>query len=131
MVWRSNGPQVMLVFGSLFVCVGLYLIFGRFFVDAWIRGKTYYGVTDDRAVIVRQALGNRVQSLNLKAIPEISFNVNSAGRGTITFGPSGFGQAFSRILPVASSRQPAAPAFELIDDARQVYDMIRKAQSDK
>ena len=43
----------MALFGLPFVVIGLYLIFGRFLVDAWIRKNTTYALTDQRALVLR------------------------------------------------------------------------------
>jgi hypothetical protein len=43
------------LWGIPFLCVAVYLIAGRFFVDAWLRSRTSYYVTDRAAYIVRSA----------------------------------------------------------------------------
>ncbi|MBI3564423.1 MAG: hypothetical protein HY079_04415 [Elusimicrobia bacterium] len=40
MVFRSGAPWFFRLWGVPFVCVGLYLIVGRFFADAWIRARS-------------------------------------------------------------------------------------------
>jgi len=116
------------LFGLPFVLVGLYLILGRFFVDARQRAKTFYGLTNERAVIVSGLLGRKVKSLNLRTLTDISLSEKAGGRGTISFGPA---------HPLASwlggSSWPgggmyAPPSFQEIQDAKKVYDMIREAQ---
>ncbi len=40
-VFKSGAPLFFLLFGGVFVVVGLYFIFGRFIVDSMVRGRTY------------------------------------------------------------------------------------------
>jgi hypothetical protein len=51
------GPNTafMSIWGVPFMLMGLYLIVGRFFVDARIRAKMYYGLTNRRAIIISGA----------------------------------------------------------------------------
>ena len=53
-VLHTSGPNAafMSVWGIPFVLTGLYLIVGRFFVDAAIRARTLYGLTNRRAIII-------------------------------------------------------------------------------
>ena len=50
------------VFGLAFVCIGLYLIFGRFFYKRWSRNRTRYCITDQRIIVARRS-GTDVQSV--------------------------------------------------------------------
>jgi hypothetical protein len=45
----SSGWGFATFWGVLFVCVGLYLIFGRFFYKRWDRRRTRYVLTNRRA----------------------------------------------------------------------------------
>ncbi len=92
-----------------------------------IRAKTEYALTDRRAIIVSQLFNRKVRSVNLDATPEIGVSERSDGSGTITFGP---------VTPFYAGRgqnpffpgQSAVPAFEMIESARSVYDIIEKAK---
>ncbi len=50
-VLKQGAPGFMALWGIPFVLVGIYIILGRFFVDAWMRSRTYYALTDQRAII--------------------------------------------------------------------------------
>lgn len=124
---RANGPPAFLVvWGIPFVLVGLYMIFGRFFVDAWMRSRTILAVTNRRVLIRTRVLNLQIKSLDLRNLGELSLQESAGGRGTITFG---------RALPnsgMMASGWPGAgrrlaPAFEGIEGVRPVYELIQKA----
>ena len=74
------------LFGIPFVLVGLYTIFGRFIYDSKKRKKTYYALTDQRAIIVSGLFSRSVKSLNLGSLSDVSLSEKSDKSGTITFG---------------------------------------------
>jgi hypothetical protein len=123
----SSPVAIMPVFGLPFVLIGLYIMFGRFWVDARQRAKTIYAVTNERIIIVSGLFLRRVKSLNLKALPSISVTEKSDGSGTILLGETMF--PFSLGAGGAwPGRGNTVPAFEMIDDVRRVEKLIRKAQ---
>lgn len=130
-VFKSGAPFFFLIFGSFFVVMGIYLMIGRFFIDAWQRGKTYYGLTNQRIIIISGLFNKTVKSLNLKTLTDVSLKETQTGKGTITFGAinpmfSWFGGGS---WPGMSHNMP--PNFEMIERAREVYEMIRHAQESK
>ncbi|MGE3241339.1 MAG: PH domain-containing protein [Pirellulales bacterium] len=127
-VINAKAPLFFKFWGMPFVLIGLYLIFGRFFVDAWQRAKTFYGVTSER-ILIRSGLWNRTtQSLNLKSLPEIVLSERSSGGGTITFGPSNIFSQMQNPGAGWPSWGPKPTAIELAVDARQVYQIICEAR---
>jgi hypothetical protein len=127
----SGAPIFFWLWGLPFVLVGLYLIFGRFFTDARARATIFYGVTNDRIIIASGKHGKRVQSLSLSTLGDISLDERADGSGTITFAASAnplarFGN-FGAMPGVGTNRQ-APPSFEMIPQAKKVYEMIRSAQ---
>jgi hypothetical protein len=116
------------IFGLPFVLVGLYIIFGRFFVDARARAKTFYAVTSDRIIILSGLFSRQVKSLQLRTLSDVSFTQKSDGSGTITFGPTSFSTFLNNPGSSWPSARSAVPAFEMIDRVREVYDTIRRAQ---
>jgi hypothetical protein len=47
----SKDPFPFALFGTIFVGIGLYFIVGRFFVKAWQKRQTVYGLTNHRALV--------------------------------------------------------------------------------
>jgi hypothetical protein len=132
---KGAGPIAIAfpLFGVPFVVIGLYLVFGRFIVDSRIRERTFYGLTSERIIVVSGLFSRRTKSLNLRTLSDISLTERPDGSGTITFGPAHpFGQwFFGEWFPSGSwpgAGQFAAPAFDMIDRAKEVYHLIRQTQ---
>ena len=127
-VFRTGAPFFFKLWGVPFVCVGLYVIFGRFFVDAAMRARTTYGVTNERIVILSGLLSPETKSLSLRTLGDVSLSERGDRSGTITFGS---GPAFAIFYPGGAwpgSRRNMPPAFEMIEHAKEVYDIVRQAQ---
>lgn len=122
----SGLPWFFQLWGIPFVLVGLYLIIGRFFVDSFQRSRTYYGLSDRNAIIVRSGFSKQVQILPLRTLPEVTLRENADGSGTISLGaPRHVSAAWS------NNSWPGLhgpPMFEMIEGARPVYNQIRDAQ---
>lgn len=124
----SGAPFFFRLWGIPFVLVGLYLIAGRFFADAWERGKTVYVVTNERVLIVGGLLKRTVTSLELRTLPEMSLSLAGDDKGTLTFG-SGSNAAWGRFRFGNQTSPPPPPQFEAIPDAARVMACIRDAQA--
>ena len=117
------------LWGIPFVCIGLYFIFGRFFADAYNRSRTFYGVTNERIIILSGIFSRQVKSLQLRTLSDISLNQGSGDLGTITFGPSQ--NTMNIFMPSGAwpgSARYAPPSFDLIMRPKEVYNIIRQAQ---
>lgn len=122
-------PFFFRLFGVPFVLAGLYLIFGRFLVDSWIRSKTSYAVTNQRILIARSAPFGKLVSLNLNRLPDVELQEDASGRGTLRFGPAipywgyrGLG-GFALWTPALDP----TPQFIAIDDAQSVFNQIQNS----
>jgi Bacterial PH domain len=127
---ESGAPLPFVLFGVPFVLVGLYLVAGRFLVEAKQRQATFYAVTPQRIIICAGLLSKTTKSLPLKTLQDLSLSERSDGTGTITFGaqhPMAF--AFGGMAGWPGADQYLGPRFELIPQARTVYESIRKAQA--
>jgi len=127
MVVRKGAPLIMMLWGIPFILVGMYFVFGRFIVDALSRAKTFYGVTNERVIIVSGLISRQVKSLNLRSLTDVSLSERSDGSGTISFGPTyPMGYWVPAGWPGAGRYAP--PSFEMVEQAKRIYEMIRQAQ---
>jgi len=116
------------LWGIPFVAIGLYMVVGRFFAEALQRSKTYYALTSDRVLIVSGVFSRTIKSLSLNTLSDVTLTEGRSGKGSITFGPqSPLGSMFSGTSSWPGARQQS-PCFDLIDDAKTVYEQIRSAQ---
>ena len=129
-VLATGAPLLFKLWGIPFVLMGLYLIAGRFFVDAWQRRRTAYGITDQRAIILSGLTSRNVKSLPLRTLTDMTLSEANDGSGTISFGPSPpWGRAFGAANWPGSGER-VVPAFEFIPDAKRVFARLREAQSE-
>ncbi len=85
-VFNIKAPFFFPIFGGVFVLVGIHIVVERFFVDSYRRCRTYYGVTDQRALILSGIFFREIKQLSLPNLNEISLTERSNGSGDIAFG---------------------------------------------
>jgi hypothetical protein len=129
MALKSDSPFFFKVWGIPFVIIGLYMIVGRFFVDVWQRRKTFYGVTNERVIIVSGLFSSQIKSLNLRTLTDVTLDEKVDGNGTITFGAVNFAASWNNFsFPFGRNKVDDVPVFEQIPQARNVYETIRNGQ---
>lgn len=116
------------LFDLPFILVGLYLVFGRFWVDKKQREKTYYGVTGERVIIVSGLFSRSVKSLNLRTLSDITLTEKSDGAGSITFGSSHPFAPMMQGMNWWPGMNMMGPSFDQIPNAKEVYRLIRDQQ---
>lgn len=123
----SGAPLYFLLFGAIFVVIGIFLVAGRFWFDAFKRRRTVYGMTNERVLIKSDLFRREVKSHFIRALQETSLSERRNGKGTIRLGPDvPFGGWYRGLAWPGINA--AAPALEEISDARQVYDQLRELQ---
>jgi hypothetical protein len=70
----------------IFLMVGLYMLFGRFFFKKWKKQRAFYAVTNRRVLVLTKTFGEQLHESNIKLIPAINKRVRSDGIGTLIFG---------------------------------------------
>src|SRR4051812_6815317 len=81
MVVTGGAPFFFMIWGLPFLAIGAYMTVGRFFVDAYIRTKTYYGLTNQRAIIISGLINGQIKSVNVRTTSEIALDQRSDGSG--------------------------------------------------
>lgn len=79
----QGAPFFFALFGVPFVLVGLYLVIGRFFFNAYARNHTFYAITNKKILRIRK---KKVEILERDNLPPVSIINHRNGNGTITFG---------------------------------------------
>ena len=110
------------------VVLGLFILFGRFWMDSKRREKTFYGVTDKRALIVEGPQNPEVTSFEWANLSEVSLLGDDEGRGTISFGPPTDPGDTNRPKAWQSLGSMRGNSFELIDQPKKVYGIIEEAR---
>lgn len=125
MAWTAPGDDhVFALFGLPFLAIGIYMIAGRFVVDAWLRGRMRYLVTDQRIVILKRGVES-LQSLDIRHLPVVELKEGSDGSGSIRFAQDRFLMMGSR-FGIWSPAMDPVPQFLAIDNVRSVYALIRQ-----
>lgn len=81
-VLMASTPLLFKLWGIPFVCVGLYMVFGRFIMKSYMRKETVYVITNKR---IFSCLKNRVDTIDYPIYPTKSLTRHPNGYGTICF----------------------------------------------
>jgi hypothetical protein len=127
-VIHTNAPVFMSLWGIPFILMGIYLLIGRFFVDAMLRRSTLYAVTNDRILIISGLWSREIKSLKLKTLDEVAVSAGASGAGTISFGRSVMPYRTGALPGWPGSGRYLPPMFEMIPDVAAVATLIRNAQ---
>ena len=128
MAIASGAPFLFALWGVPFVLMGLHVVVGRFFVDARVRARTSYALTDRRVIIVSGLFTPTIRTLALRTLGEITLEEKSDGTGTITFGPTHPAARHMRGLAWPGASQFQSPAFDMIRSVASVHRLVRDAQ---
>lgn len=123
-----GAPFFFKLWGIPFVLMGVYLIIGRFLFDARRRKNTRYGITESRIIIKSGVFKESIKSLHIKTLSNITLIEKNDKSGTIVLGnESGFSELLRGTGWPGADRN-MAPAIEMIENIRPVYQKIIKLQ---
>lgn len=134
---RQGAPLFFDAWGAMFICIGLFFVFGRFAVDAWLRRRISYAVTDKRILIMRAAPFSNFTAIDLERLPDIQLTGEGAKRGNLRFGaaasffgsPGGWSGGRYQNFGSWSPALDPVPQFLGIEEPSKVFDLITKASN--
>lgn len=125
-VWSApQSPVFMRLWGIPFILIGLYMVAGRFFVDAWARRRITYAVTDKRILILREGRSPKFTAMTFDQMPSVNLTERKDGRGTIRFGPDQPAWSNNQSYSALSPAFDPTPQFFAIEEARSVFEHIQ------
>jgi hypothetical protein len=124
----SGRQSFLMIIYPFILLVGLYFLVGRHIVDAKMRSRTFYGVTNTRVLLLSGLWNRRTASLDLAGRYDITLTESRGRRGSILFGSDEWPGATMYGYGLPWMTRYMAPRFDLIADARRVYDLILRAQ---
>jgi hypothetical protein len=123
----QKGPPIALLFFIPFILVGAFFLFGRFLFDAWLRSKTYYAISDQRAFILAGVFSQTVRSFHLDTLSEITVTERRNGYGRIILGAVSPWEQWQ--APSGMGPNPFAPSsFECVEGVRKIYEILSDAR---
>ena len=125
-------PSFFIAFFSIFLVVGLYIGFGRFFFDSHSRKRLFYGVTNRRAIIVQERRRPIVTSYEIETLNNLHLVEHGNNRGTI--GLSGKVPPDYIISNSSHDDERVGPdydsTFYQIDDAAKVMHVLQEQRQE-
>ncbi|MEM9061070.1 MAG: aspartate carbamoyltransferase catalytic subunit [Pseudomonadota bacterium] len=109
------------LFGLPFVAVGVYLVFGRFIWDAYVRSRTRYALTDKRAIVATSAFGRSLKSWPITGETRLEFEPGD--EATIWFHEEERRGNKGR-------RYTVKKGFEYVASGDELYRLMRSVQQD-
>ncbi len=129
-VWTRGGDWVLRFWFFPFLLIGLYVLVGRFVVDAWVRRRQRYVVTNRRILILRHGWGGGIRSVDLDWMPFVKMTEHADGSGDLRFAPPRTGKGKWGRVHERDLWAPAlspTPQFLGVPDVAATLDLIRRA----
>ncbi|ATX82985.1 PH domain-containing protein [Mariprofundus ferrinatatus] len=119
----SDAPLLMALIGLPFVAIGLYLIAGRFYYDAKLREKTFYGITDRRIIILSGIRKKQAHYLAIGEIENLQKFENRDGSGSIVLGFEAITTAYQSQMPIPGQME-STPRMNNLADVHTPFGII-------
>ncbi len=126
----ESGALFGLILGIFLLTYGLYVLVGRFIFKSLRKRRTFYALTNRRALVLKDARKRILRAINLNRIPVIAKTVRADGVGTLYFGTVASAGVFYFFGNTGMEWpwpfvQADALAFFDICDAEHVYDLLK------
>ena len=124
-VISTGAPFLFALFGIPFVVAGLYLMVGRFYYDARLRERTFYGITDRRVIILSGIRSKQSKSFVISEIADMNMIENPDGSGVIALGSEDINKA-QQVELVWPGQTETKPLLSNIQDVRKPFEIIEQ-----
>lgn len=125
----SGAPWFFILFGVPFVLVGLYMMIGRFFYDAFRRKHTLYGLTQKRIIFLSGEKEKKAQYINIADLKDVQLFEKPDGSGAIFLSDTEPFLSMLTKLPIQKrTTKNKIPSLEYIANASEVYNKIIRLQ---
>jgi len=114
----SGMARVFPLFGVPFVLIGLWLVAGHWFFDAYKRKRARYALTNKRALIARTLFGRRMESYPIDRHSQI--HLVSGKLDTVHFA--------QKTYQTKNGPQVKNIGFRFITEGQEVYDLLRSVK---
>lgn len=124
--FSTGGPVVFLfpLVGGVFLCIGLFLLVGRLFWEAYLRGVTWYTLTNKAAYVATARFGKR-RLKRYDAADMTSPSLDDAQPGSVWFAREIRSHTTRPKGRMRRTRhQTVKIGFRRIPDARRVYRLL-------
>jgi len=126
-LWNSGRvPELGIML--LFISAAFHITIGRFMLDAYYRSRLRYMITNQRVVIEQRTKHGFVRSYDVSAL-KLSLSERPDGRGTISLNYDSW-DVWWKYAGFPPLSHATGPVLFRINDARRVYEILRKAQAD-
>ena len=116
----SGAGAIFPIFGLPFVLVGVWLVAGHWFYDAYKRKHARYALTNQRALIARTVFGRRMESYPIDQNSQIT--LVSGKLDTVNFAQKAYrGKNGTSVVNIG---------FRYIPDGQEVFELLRKVQKE-
>jgi hypothetical protein len=122
---RQGEPNTfMVLWGIPFLVIGNYMLWGRFFIDAWLKRRTFYAVTNRRVLVVQEGWKKKTSMTFLESIPTIEREGGEIG--TLWFGPKYpiFAGRGKKTRDITRFLVGDVPVFADIDNVESVHRLV-------
>jgi len=124
-VISSDAPLLMVLFGLPFVIIGLYMIAGRFYYDAMLRQKTFYGITDQRIIMLSGIRTKQSRFISISEIENLEKIENQDGSGSIILGFEEITTAYQSEILFPGQRE-STPRLKNLNHVHTPFSIIEK-----
>jgi hypothetical protein len=119
------------IFSIILITIGVFMLVVRFIFKSWSKRRTFYAITNRRALVLRDSRARKVHAVYLSRIPVTEKTVRADGVGTVYFGTPELARTFQYYgntgmewpSPFAT---PEALAFYDIRGVDGVYDLANR-----